>query len=123
MRRASVVVATIVTLTVAACGDDAPSLSSWCGEVASGAVVTLDSADAPTRWRDLEAAAPADLRADVERLRVAADQVAALDPDDLESAARLVITPRVLEAHSRVVGAIGDRCRIDVSTLSVIDQR
>jgi hypothetical protein len=107
-------------LTVAGCGGDEPSLSAWCGVVADGAVVPLDSADAPRRWDQLERLSPDDLRADVERLRVAADQVARLAPGDLTKASMLVLTPRVLDAHGRVVAGIGSRCRIDVSTLTVI---
>lgn len=109
-----------IAFTVAGCGGDEPSLSAWCGLVADGAVVPLDSADAPQRWDELERLSPDDLRADVERVRVAAEQVARLTPDDLTEASMLVLTPRVLDAHRRVVAGIGSRCRIDVSTLTVI---
>ncbi len=111
-----------VALTAASCGDD-ESLSAWCGLVAGGAVVPLGAADAPEQWARLEDDAPADLRPDVERLRVAADQLSEVDPADLTSAAQLVLTPTVLTAHRDVTEAIGSRCRIDVSTLTVIDGR
>ncbi len=120
MRPSAATVAAVVALTVG-CGVDAPSLSAWCGLVADGAVVPLNAPDAPARWLQLEESAPADVRADAERLRVAAHQVARLDHDDLASAARLVLTPMVLAAHGRVIDVIGSRCRIDVSTLTVID--
>lgn len=120
MSKLAVAVLTAIALTVAGCGDDEPSLSEWCGLVADGAVVPLDSADAPERWGELERLSPDDLRADVERLRVAADQVSRLEPGDLNGASLLVLTPRVLDAYGRVVTGIGSRCRIDVSTLTVI---
>ena len=123
MGREAVAIAAAIVLAAVACADDSPSLSVWCGLVADGALVTLDAPDAPGRWAELEEAAPVDLRDDVERLRVAADQVAGVDSDDLTSAARLVVTPLVLDAHRRVVLEVGSRCRIDVSNLTVIDQR
>jgi hypothetical protein len=88
--------------------------------VADGAVVPLDAAEAPQRWDELERLSPDDLKADVERLRVAAQQVARLAPGELTEASMLVLTPRVLDAHGRVVAGIGQQCRIDVSTLTVI---
>ena len=116
------VAALLVALALgAACSNGSPSLSDWCGLVADGAVVPLDAPDAPARWSELEASAPDDLRADVERLRVAAQQVAGLEADDVESATRLVLNPLVMDAHQRVVTSIGSRCRIDVSTMSVIE--
>jgi len=120
MSKVAGAVLAVIALTVAGCGGDDPSLSAWCGLVADGAVVPLDSADAPQRWGELKRLAPDDLRADVERLRVAAEQVARLAPGDLAKASLLVLTPRVLDAHGRVVTSIGSRCRIDVSTLTVI---
>jgi hypothetical protein len=122
MRNAAATVVAVVALT-AGCGEGAPSLSAWCGLVADGAVVPLDAIDAPELWLQLEESAPVDVRADVERLRVAAHQVAQVDADDLTAAARLVLTPLVLDAHERMVDTIRSRCRIDVSTLTVIEAR
>jgi hypothetical protein len=123
MRTAAAAVVAALALTAAGCGASEPSLAAWCGLVADGAVVPVGAADAPELWLQLEASAPADVRADVERLRVAAQQVAQLDPGDVTAASRLVLTPLVLDAHGRIVDAIRSRCRIDVSTLTVIEQR
>jgi hypothetical protein len=112
-----------MALVASACGNDARPLSTWCGLVADGAVVPLDATDAPERWSRLEETSPVDVRSDVERLRVAADQVAVTDPDDLEAVSRLVLTPFVLDAHARVIDNIRARCRIDVSDLTVMEVR
>ena len=117
----------LVALALAAlsqsCSNGDQPISAWCGAVAEGAVVPLDAADAPERWSELEDLAPDGIHDAVERLRVAADQVAELAPDDLEGASRLLLTPRVTEPHSVVVSAIESRCQIDVSTLTIIDPR
>lgn len=113
----------LVVAFAAGCAADDASLVEWCGLVADGAVVALDAADAPERWRSLESAGPRDLRTDLERLRVAAHQVAGLDPDDVEGASQLALAPRVVESHGRVVAAIEQSCNIDVATLSVVDRR
>lgn len=123
MRTPAVVVTLAIVFGSTACGGDDPSLAAWCGLVADGAVVPLDAADAPEAWAGLERTAPDEVRVDVERLRVAAQQVAELEPGDVTSASVLVLVPEVLDAHRRVVSVIGSRCRIDVSDLSVIDVR
>ncbi|MFQ5558535.1 MAG: hypothetical protein ACE5GB_13650 [Acidimicrobiales bacterium] len=120
---APVTVGVTALLLLSACAGGEPGLSAWCGLVAEGAVVALDADDAVARWSDLEQEAPDDLRADVQRLRVTAQQVAGLDPDDLDSVLELVVTPRVVAAHDRVITEVGERCRIDVATLTVIDSR
>jgi len=123
MRTAAAAVVAALALTAAGCGASEPSLAAWCGLVADGAVVPVGAAAAPELWLQLEASAPADLRADVERPRVAAQQVAPRDSGDVTAASRLVLTPLVLDADGRIVDAIRSRCRIDVSTLTVIEQR
>ena len=122
MRLRILVALAVATLSLSCSNGDQP-VSAWCGAVAEGAVVPLDAADAPARWSELEELAPDDLHDAVERLRVAAYQVAALAPDDLEGASRLLLTPRVTEAHSAVVSAVERRCQIDVATLTIIDPR
>lgn len=114
-----------VAVTVASCASGDTGVAAFCERVVGGDLVALDVTDAPARWRALEEVAPADIRPDVSRLRLAAEAIARGTGDassaDLATVAAVALAPRVVAAHRRVLAAVRERCHVDPATGRVLD--
>ncbi len=97
----------VVIVMLRACAASPPE---FC-DVSGPSLPALDGENDANRWRALEAAAGGSVRADVQMLRVAAEQIERLGPAaEFELVAALALRPKVVEAHARVVAHARRAC-------------